>query len=77
MTPDEKARSWVSVHSCWNDQEAEIILSVLREHGIEARANSAVPHSILPIMADGLGKVDILVETPQDEEARAILDTYE
>ena len=77
MLLDEHQRPFVAVHVCWSDHEAEVVTSVLREYGIEARVNSEVPHSVLPVTADGLGKVEVLVRQPGADESRAILARYD
>lgn len=74
---DENERPMVAVHVCWNDNEADIVVSVLRDGGIEARVNSEVPHNVLPITANGLAKVEVLVREGEAEEARGLLATYE
>ena len=61
------------VYECWNDQEAAIVISVLGAYGIEARANSEIPHSVLPITADGLGRVEVLVDATRLQEAKKVL----
>ncbi len=61
------------VYECWNDQEAAIVISVLEAYGIEARANSEVPHSVLPLTADGLGRVEVLVDGKRLQEAKNVL----
>lgn len=77
MILDENERPMVSVHVCWNDNVADIVVTVLENRGIDARANSEVPHSVLPITADGLAKVEVLVREDDAEEARDILAAYE
>ena len=61
------------VYECWNDEEAAIVISVLGAYGIEARANSEIPHSVLPITADGLGRVEVLVDAKRLQEAKKVL----
>lgn len=61
------------VHECWSDVEADVVVSCLGAHGIVARANSEVPHSVLPITIDGLGKVQVLVSVEDVEQAQYIL----
>ncbi len=74
MITDGEGMPLVPIHVCWNDTEAEIVMSVLREYGIEAHSNSEVSHSVFPIVADGLGQVEVLVEQQQAGQARAILE---
>jgi len=73
MTEEINERPVVPVHECYDDGEAEIIIGLLRDRGIEGFSNSEVPHSVLPITADGLGKVTILVDEGRAEEARTII----
>lgn len=69
MILDDQGRPMVPVHVCWSDWEAEVIIGLLRAHGIGAQANSEIPHSVLPTTADGLGEIQILVN--QEDAARA------
>ena len=73
MTEQESERTVVPVHECYDDGEAEVVIALLRDHGIEGFANSEVPHSVLPITADGLGKVTVLVDGEIAEKARSII----
>lgn len=73
MIFDEDGHPMMTVHRCWNDIEAEVIIGLLRAHDIEASANSEVPHSVLPIIADGLGEVSVLVRQDDATRAREII----
>lgn len=73
MIFDDEGHPMVPVHVCWNDTEAEVVIGLLRAHDIPARANSEVPHSVLPIIADGLGEVSVLVSKGDAEHAREII----
>jgi hypothetical protein len=73
MSLDNEGRPEVPVHVCWNDTEAEVIIGLLRAHDIEASANSAVPHSVLPLTANGLGEVSVLVREGDAARAREII----
>ncbi len=73
MILDQNGRPMAPVHVCWSDSEAEIVVSVLRDYGIEALINSEVPHSVLPFTANGLGKVTVLVAEDVAAEASRIL----
>lgn len=77
MIFDEDGARMVPVHECWSDGEAQIVISCLRAHGIEAIANSEIPHDILPIYVDGLGKLQVLVRQDDFEDATFILQTRE
>ena len=73
VSEQERERRVVPVHECYDDGEAEVVIALLRDHGIEGYANSEVPHSVLPITADGLGKVTVLVDQDFAEKARSII----
>ncbi len=74
MTEQNREGPVAPVHECYDDGEAEVVIALLRDHGIEAFANSEVPHSVLPITTDGLGKVTVLVHEDFAEKARSIID---
>ncbi len=73
MAEHESKGSVVTVHECYDDGEAEVVIALLRGHGIESIANSEIPHSVLPVTADGLGKVRVLVDVEVAEKAREII----
>lgn len=73
MILDSDGRPMISVHTCWNDAEAEIVIGLLRAHDIDARANSEIPHTILPLTTDGLGEIQVLVREEDAELAHEIL----
>lgn len=72
MIDDETGRPFVTIHECWGDQEADIIVSCLGAHGINARTNTEIAHSLFPLAVDGLGKVEILV-TEDDVKAASFI----
>ena len=76
MILDANERPLVPIHVCWSDDEANIVVSVLRDGGIESRTNSEVPHNVLPITTAGLGKVEVLVEQEFAEEARRVIEEH-
>ena len=76
MILDDEGRPMIPVYVCWNDHEAELVASVLREYSIVSRLNSEVPHSIWPITADGLGKVEVLVREGHAHRAGEILQDH-
>jgi hypothetical protein len=73
MIVDENGQPLRAIHECWSDGEADVIISCLRAHGITAHANSEVPHNILPLAVDGLGKIQVLVAEEDVEQASFIL----
>lgn len=62
-----------TVHTCWGDQEAAIIVSLLNSNGIAAVRNSEVPHDVYPLTVDGLGAVEIRVPAEDADRAREII----
>ena len=60
----------------WNDQEAEMVRQILDAEGIPCQVTSDVPHTVLPIMVDGLGEVRILVAENHLERAKALIAEY-
>jgi hypothetical protein len=75
MILDENGQPMCVIYECWSDGEADVIVSCLGAHGIPARVNSEVPHNVLPLAVDGLGKVEVLVAEEDVEEAAFILRT--
>ena len=70
---DESTEPLITVYECWSDAEAEVVIGLLRSRGIVGMANSEIPHSVLPVVADGLGRVEIQVSAADEATARAIL----
>ncbi|MDX9973904.1 MAG: DUF2007 domain-containing protein [FCB group bacterium] len=73
MILDEDGRPLVPVHTCYNDAEAALVISFLEAYGVAAQANSEVPHSVLPLTVGHLGKVRVLVNEDDAEEACGLL----
>ena len=73
MSEQESGGPVVAVHECYDDGEAEVVIALLRHYGIEGFANSEVPHSVLPITANGLGRVRVLVAEGLAETALSII----
>jgi hypothetical protein len=65
----------LTVFECWDDGEADVVISYLATHGIEAYANSEVPHSVLPVTVDGLGKVQVVVDAASADQARRLIES--
>lgn len=63
----------VTVHVCWSDGEAAIVMAYLESQGIESRMNSEVPHTVLPLTVDGLGEVRVMVVEEDADRARQVL----
>ena len=59
----------VSVHSCANDGEADIIMGLLKSNDIEALRESNMPHLIYPTNADA----QVIVNKEDEAEALRII----
>ena len=70
---DETTEPLITVYECWSDAEAEVVIGLLRSRGIVGMANSEVLHSVLPVVADGLGRVEIHVSPADEATALTIL----
>ena len=63
----------VSVHTCANGGEAEIIIGLLKTNDIEALRESDMPHSVYSINADA----QILANNEDEAEALRIISEHE
>jgi hypothetical protein len=72
-TPESRL---VSVHVCYSDAEAEVVIAFLRTNEIDAVSTSVIDHSVFPITADGLAEVRVLVAEESVEAARSLLEQY-
>jgi hypothetical protein len=66
--PDE-GHHLVAVHGANTDGEAEVVLALLRAHGIDAYEANRLPHSVYPVVGDG----QIFVHEDDAEAAQRIL----
>lgn len=57
----------------YNDVEANLIRTLLKEAGIDCLLITQVPHSIYPFTIDGLGETKIRVLASELENAKALL----
>ena len=73
MFSDHEESALVPVHVCWNDVEADIVISFLGAQGIRAMSNARGPRSVYPVNTDGMGEIRVLVAREAAEEARALL----
>jgi hypothetical protein len=78
MVEDNRPRSGDAavLTRTWSDTEAELIVGLLRSHGIYAWTASDVPHNLYPLTVDGLGEVRIMVSSDDVEEGAALLAEY-
>lgn len=74
MTNESDERPVVPVYVCADDSEAENVIALLRDHGIEGLPSSELSHSVFPVIASELGQVTILVDEENVEKAREIIE---
>jgi hypothetical protein len=72
----QDSRGGVLLMRTWNDGEAEMVRQILATNEIPCQVVSDVPHSVLPIMVDGLGEVRILVAKPHLARAKELIAEY-
>ena len=70
----EKDNELVPLASFQGEQEANIVRGILESGGIEVMFRGDNVQSVLPMTADGLGRVTIWVLRKDLEEARAVLE---
>ncbi|HOK08358.1 MAG TPA: DUF2007 domain-containing protein [Candidatus Hydrogenedens sp.] len=61
------------VARCTTDTEAELIINLLNENGIEAFIDSNLPHSVWPVVDDAL----VVVRDTDFEQAKQIIAEYQ
>lgn len=76
MSSDEHARPVVPIYECWDDAEAELIRSVLRDAGIESFSSSTMSHKVFPLTAGKMGRVQVLVDEGLEEKAKAAIEAH-
>ncbi len=74
MAKHQDKRTVVAIHVCNDDAEAEIVMSLLRDRGIECFPNSPLSHTVLPVAAGALGQVTIYVDEAATERAIAAIE---
>lgn len=67
-------RPVVAVHYCVDNSEADVILALLRDRGIEGFTNAPASHDMLPVSVGALGEVQIYVDQKNAERAIEIID---
>lgn len=67
--PRSGERPVVAVRICADDSEADVVMALLRDRGIESFSNSQLSHRVLPVAAGKLGEVTIYVDEAQAEKA--------
>jgi hypothetical protein len=73
MTDQARQRPVVPVHTCAAEEEAEVVVGLLRANDIESFPNSELPPSVLPV-AGPLGQVTIYVDESNRDRAIEIIE---
>jgi hypothetical protein len=75
ITMDEM--KWEKLTEVQGRLEAELIESFLKANGVDVvLIQEAVGHSVLPVMVDGLGRVQIFVPMEKEQDARELLKEF-
>lgn len=69
MSDKEEHHGLVAIHACGQDEEANIVISFLKENGITARLQTDLPHSVLPVSGD----CEVYVHEDDAETARRLI----
>lgn len=63
----------VEAHKVWGPAEMEVIKTMLNSHGIFCMTRGQVLQSILPLSANGMGEIKILVPKKDAELAKKLI----
>jgi hypothetical protein len=64
----------VTVHTTYNDMEAEMLRNLLAEHAIECQVVSEITHAVFPLIHDHrLAKIRIIVSEQEVVRAEKII----
>jgi hypothetical protein len=69
MAHQSNERPVVAVRVCVDDKEADVVMALLRDRGIESFPSSQLSHRVLPVAAGALGEVTIYVDEAVAEKA--------
>lgn len=72
MNSDENHKLKI-LKRCYSDTEAEIIVQLLLENGIDAFVENNLPHSVWPVSDDAL----VIVKETDYDQAKLVLEEYE
>lgn len=73
MSNSDEGDTLVSIHTCWSDGEADVIVAFLESNRIEAFISTQIDHALFPMTTDGLAEIHIRVPERSAERARALL----
>jgi hypothetical protein len=73
MTEEPDKRPVVPVHNCADDNEAEVVVSLLRGRDIESFPTSELPPEVFPLHGGPLGEVTIWVDEANRDRAIEII----
>lgn len=74
MADSPHQRPVVAVHYCADNAEADVVIALLRDRGIEAFTNAPFAHDVIPVTAGDLGKVQVYVDQKNAERAIQVID---
>ncbi len=70
MTKNESEHNLCILARCVTDMEAELIVHLLEENGIESFVDTNIPHSVWPVNADAL----VMVRETDYNQAKQIIE---
>ena len=72
MKPNDKL---VKVYTAQGEMDAQVIRGLLEACGIKSILTGNAARSMQPFVMDGMGRIDIMVDAAQAEEARNIIES--
>jgi hypothetical protein len=70
MTPKDKL---VKVYTAQGEMDANVVRGLLEACGIKSILTGNAARSMQPFVMDGMGRIDIMVDASQADEARDII----
>ncbi len=67
---------WAKLTTVMGEVQANLLAGFLAGGGIRVKFRTHVPHSVYPIMADGLAEVQVMVPTEELPRAQEALAAY-
>ncbi len=69
--------TWEKVAEVQGRLDADLVESYLEANGVDVElVQEALGHSVIPVMIDGLGRVQVFVPKEKVEEARELLKNF-
>jgi hypothetical protein len=69
----ETGPNWTLVYECWDETEAKVVESYLKANDIHATTSAEMPHDVFPMNVNGQGRVGVLVDAGDVEEAKRLI----